>query len=200
MQPADIELSRQKPTTITLTAGITNFFVRRNIKWLSRHLNDSSYILRCCSLLVRQFVQRNPNLAYALLTQDFWIAVTDIFTKHSWHTLINNSIKKRVIEAPSRPNFTNDVYTALRATYLAEIHFTGFFRYNPLVCNVQILLDRCRKLSINYKVMLKTMYISVGKIFLIAFAKELDCPAPKLYAELFDQEEPELLTSPQFAE
>ncbi|KAL0213538.1 hypothetical protein RCL1_007164 [Eukaryota sp. TZLM3-RCL] len=81
-------------------------------------------------LLVRQFVQRNPNLAYALLNQDSWVAVTDIFSKHSWYTLIDNSIKQRVIEAPGRPNFTNDVYTALRATYLAEIHFTGLFRYN----------------------------------------------------------------------
>ncbi|KAL0220570.1 hypothetical protein RCL1_000424 [Eukaryota sp. TZLM3-RCL] len=131
---------------------------------------------------------------------NFLVAVTDIFTKHSWHTLINNSIKQRVIEAPGRPNFTNDVYTALRSTYLAEIHFTGLFRYNPLSCNAQILSDRCRKLSINYKVMLKTMYITFERNFLIAFAKELNCPTPKLYAELFDQEEPELLTNPQFEE
>ncbi|KAL0220679.1 hypothetical protein RCL1_000533 [Eukaryota sp. TZLM3-RCL] len=131
---------------------------------------------------------------------NFWVAVTDIFTKHSWHTLINNSIKQRVIEAPGRPNFTNDVHTALRATYLAEIHFTGFFRYNPLICNVQILSDRCRKLSINYKVVLKTMYISFERNFLIAFGKELNCPAPKLYADLFDQEESELLTNPQLEE
>ncbi|KAL0211909.1 hypothetical protein RCL1_005535 [Eukaryota sp. TZLM3-RCL] len=141
MQPADIQLSRQKPTTITLTAGITNVFVRRNIKWLRRHLDNSSYVLCCSSLLVRQFVQRKPNPAYALLNQDFLVAVTDFFTKHSWHTLINNSIKQRVIEAPGRLNFTNDVYTALRATYVAEIHFTGLFRYNPLICKSQILSD-----------------------------------------------------------
>ncbi|KAL0221994.1 hypothetical protein RCL1_001848 [Eukaryota sp. TZLM3-RCL] len=179
--------------------GITNFFVLRNIKWLRRHLDHSSYILRCSSLLVCQFVQRKPNLPYALLNQDFWVAVMNIFT-YSWHTLINNSIKQRVIEAPGRANFTNDVYSALRATYLAEIHFTGLFRYNPLSCNVQILSDRCKKLSINYKVMLKTMYITFERNFLIAFAKELNCQTPKLYADVFDQAEAEFLANPQFEE
>ncbi|KAL0225252.1 hypothetical protein RCL1_003164 [Eukaryota sp. TZLM3-RCL] len=131
---------------------------------------------------------------------DFLVAVTDLFAKQCWHTLRNISIKQRVIEDPGRRNLTNDGYSALGTTYLAEIHFTGSFRYNPLNCNVQILSVRCMKLSIIYKVMLRTMFITFERNFLIAFPKELYRPTPKLVADLFDQEEPELSTNPQFEE
>ncbi|KAL0217530.1 hypothetical protein RCL1_008111 [Eukaryota sp. TZLM3-RCL] len=64
---------------------------------LRRHIDNSSNVLCCSSILVRQFVQRNPNLVYGLPNEDLCVKVTDIFTKHSWHTAINNSVKQRVI-------------------------------------------------------------------------------------------------------
>ncbi|KAL0220293.1 hypothetical protein RCL1_000147 [Eukaryota sp. TZLM3-RCL] len=175
-------LDRKKPNVITLTSSIHRFFPKRNVKWLRSHLKTSAKIMRYATLLARRFVVEYPHLAFALTHQHFWLACTDVFTTQNW----SQNHKERRLVADGINSFQTDVYNALKNLYQnSSLISDEFKRGQPLHCHSCILGDLCKKLAVNFNVMIVSMYPTWKRNFLIACAREKDCSCPKTFATVY---------------
>ncbi|KAL0223926.1 hypothetical protein P9112_003316 [Eukaryota sp. TZLM1-RC] len=154
------------PTTaITLSASISQFFPRSNIKWIRSHLNAADKIMRYTSLFTREFINSYPDLAFALTDQNFRHTTTDVFSMKDWFT----NKKQRPIESPYDLNFQSNVLVTMFQPYLKIISVSSVYCNGEThSCHSRIIKDICKNLAINSEAM-------HASLFPTSREKDFDC-------------------------